>query len=255
MLNFQNITLFTLTVTAVIIVCGITSFCSLYWVFLPVFLWLFLILFFSFSISYNFFINSFSSKQLLNTKKIAITFDDGPHPQYTKSILDLLDKHNAKATFFCIGKQIEKHPELFKEIAKRGHCIGNHTYSHNAFIGFSSKAKWLKEIFKTDSIIKELIGISPKFFRPPFGITTPHLASAIKETKHLVVGWNNRPFDTALKNKNFVLTRIIKHISPGGIILLHDTQLDTFFLLEYLLLYLKENQFEAVTINNLINEN
>ncbi|WP_162495546.1 polysaccharide deacetylase family protein [Confluentibacter flavum] len=198
---------------------------------------------------------SFTSKKLIESKKIAITFDDGPHPELTYTILDILDRYNTKATFFCIGNKVEQHPEILKEIAKRGHCIGNHSYSHSVNISFSSKSKWLEEIHKTDAILKKIIGKAPLYFRPPFGVTTPNLANALKETRHTVIGWNNRSFDTVIKNKNLVLKRIINQISIGDIILFHDTQPNTPYILEHLLLHLKQHKIEAITINDLLNEN
>ena len=102
--------------------------------------------------------------------------------------------------------------------------------------------------------IERLSGKKPQLFRPPFGVTSPNLAKAIKKTKHTVIGWNIRSFDTALKNKDLVLKRIIKHIRPGSIILLHDTQPNTLYILEHLLLHLKQYKYETVTVNNLLDE-
>ncbi len=257
MLNFKTITIVSIvSIAAILALLAYNLYfnTSWLWVFTPILLWLLATIIGSFSMSYNFFLTSFTSKITLKSKKISLTFDDGPHPELTYSILDILDRFNAKATFFCIGKHIETYPKIVKEISVRGHSIGNHSYSHGNFIAFSSKSKWLEEIQKTDAIIKELTNDTPSLFRPPFGVTTPKLAKAIKETEHKVIGWNNRPFDTVLKNKDLVLKRIIKHISPGGIILLHDTQPNTLYILERLLLHLKQHQFEVVTINDLLNE-
>lgn len=254
MLKFKIITTVSIVVILVLLVCNVYFDSSWLWILLPITVWLLVTTIGSFSMSYGYFLTSFTSKDSITSKKIALTFDDGPHPELTYSILDVLDRFNAKATFFCIGKQIEKHPEVLKEIARRGHAIGNHSYSHSNFIDFSSQQKWLEEIRNTDLIIEKITGKPSNLFRPPFGVTTPKLAKAIKETKHNVIGWNNRSFDTILKNKTLVLKRIIKHISPGGIILLHDTQPNTLYILERLLFHLKQHEFEAVTINNLLNE-
>ncbi|WP_033960378.1 polysaccharide deacetylase family protein [Psychroserpens jangbogonensis] len=254
MLNFKTITITTSSATLVIVACCMLFSISWFWISAPITLWLLATIIGSFSMPCNFFLTSFTSNKSLTSNKIAITFDDGPHPEFTYSILDLLDRFHTKATFFCIGKHIKSNPEVLKEISARGHSIGNHSYSHGNFIDFSSVSKWLEEIQKTDAIIKELTNDTPSLFRPPFGVTTPNIAKAIKETEHRVIGWSNRSFDTALKNKDLVLKRIIKHLSPGGIILLHDTQPNTLYILERLLLHLKQHQFEAVTVNELLNE-
>ncbi|TSE05355.1 polysaccharide deacetylase family protein [Aquimarina algiphila] len=254
MMKFRIITTLSIVAILGLLASNLYFGSSWLWILLPITIWLLVTAIGSFIMSYNYFLTSFISSNSIISKKIALTFDDGPHPELTYSILDVLDRFNAKATFFCIGKQIEKYPEVLKEIAKRGHAIGNHSYSHSNFIDFSSQRKWLEEIRKTDSIIKKSIGESSNLFRPPFGVTTPNLAKAIKETKHHVIGWDNRSFDTVLKNKTLVLKRIVKHISPGGIILFHDTQPNTVYVLERLLIHLKQHQFEAVTINNLLDE-
>ncbi len=254
MIKFKIITTVSIVAMLVLLAGNVYFNSPWFWILLPIIAWLLVTSVGSLSMSYNYFLTSITAIDAIPSKKIALTFDDGPHPELTYPILDVLDRFNAKATFFCIGKQIEKHPEVLKEIVTRGHSIGNHSYSHSNFIDFSSQLKWLEEIRNTDSVIEKVIGKPSKLFRPPFGVTTPNLAKALKETKHNVIGWNNRSFDTVLKNRTLVLKRIIKHISPGGIILLHDTQPNTLYILEHLLLYLKQHQFEAVTINNLLNE-
>lgn len=228
---------------------------SLLWILIPICSWLLVVLVGSFSMSHNLFLQALTSNKVDTSHKIALTFDDGPHPEHTLSVLKILERYNAKATFFCIGKHAEQHPEILKAITEKGHDIGNHSYSHGKLIDFYSTSKWLNEINRTDAVIENSTGVRPHLFRPPFGVTTPKLAKALKQSEHLVIGWNNRSFDTALKNKSLVLKRITNRICPGGIVLLHDTQANTLSVLEHLLQHLKQHDYDVVTITELFNDN
>ncbi len=204
--------------------------------------------------SWKLFLKGFTSKTNIQTKKIAITFDDGPNPKYTPIVLQLLKDYEAKASFFCIGRQVEKNPEILKLIYDESHDIGNHSYTHSNTIDFKSTEGWLEELKHTDQAIFKVIGEKPTLFRPPFGVTTPHLAKAIKVTGHQVIGWNIRPFDMAIKYREVILKRILKQVKPGSIVLLHDKHEHIEFVLEQLLQFLKKQNYEMVTINELINE-
>jgi len=199
----------------------------------------------------NYHLKAFSSNRFLDGKKIAITFDDGPNP-YTERVLDVLKANNIQATFFCIGSQIEKYPEIFKRIINENHIVGNHSYSHSNKIGLFSKAEMISEIKRTDAIIFSHSGKKSNYYRPPFGVTNPNIAKALKFTKHKVIGWNIRSLDTKIKSEEKILNRIKKRLSPGSIILLHDTSEKTVRVLEQLLVILSENQYEAVTVETLL---
>jgi len=205
----------------------------------------------SFHIRWNYFLNAFHSNPNVDKNAIAITFDDGPHPIITPQILELLEKYNSKATFFCIGKHIEEHPELFKQIVSDGHTIGNHSYNHANNFGFLSTKKVVAELKKTDDLIYGLINKKNNLFRPPFGVTNPNIAKAIKKTKHHVIGWSVRSLDTKIKDPKKILKRITKNLKKGDVILLHDTQERTVVVLEQLLLFLQEKQLAAITVDKL----
>ena len=118
-------------------------------------------------------------------KKVVLTFDDGP-TEFTPLFLDLLNKYQAKAVFFCIGKQIEQYPEILKRIKEEGHIIGNHTYTHIPKNCFASATTFAEEIRKTDEILQKF-QIETTYFRPPYGITNPHIAKAIKKCGKKVI--------------------------------------------------------------------
>ncbi|MGV8813717.1 MAG: polysaccharide deacetylase family protein [Gelidibacter sp.] len=208
----------------------------------------------SFSMSWNFYLKAFTSKKNIKEKKIAITFDDGPNSKFTLEILKILKRYNAKATFFCIGKNIEKHPEILKVISENGHAIGNHSFSHDVMIDFNSTENWMNEIKQTDNSIQRIIAKKTTLFRPPFGVTTPKLAKALKVTEHDVIGWNIRSYDTIIKNPKHIVKNITKQIQPGSIILLHDKQINVLLVLEHLLQFLQKQDYQSVTINELLNE-
>ncbi len=254
MITFKNISLLTVLM---FIILGISSFffdISFLWYVLIFLVWMVITLIGSFSPGGNYHLNSFTSNPNSSPKKIAISFDDGPNSQFTPEVLKLLSKYNAKATFFCIGQEVEKHPDVLKSIVGEGHIVGNHSYTHNYFINFKSTKGWITELQKTDEIIEKVTQTKPILFRPPFGVTTPHLAQALKATGHRVIAWDIRSFDTVLKNPEVISKRLTYKIKPGSVILLHDNHPNIENILERLLQFLQENGYQMVTINQLLYE-
>lgn len=184
-------------------------------------------------------------------KKIALTFDDGPQPEYTLAVADLLERYGARATFFCIGSQVLEHPETATLLYKRGHQVANHSFSHSKWIDFKSKRGWLQEIRQADEAIQQVTNEKNKLFRPPYGVTTPHLAAAIHETGHQVIGWQVRPFDTTEADPERITSRVLKKVKPGDIVLLHDTHPRIIPALERLLPILIQDGYKMVTVEKL----
>jgi peptidoglycan/xylan/chitin deacetylase (PgdA/CDA1 family) len=197
-------------------------------------------------------VKAFCNNAFETQQNIAITFDDGPSPN-TLLVLDLLKKHEVKATFFCVGKNIEKHPELLTKIIQEGHIVGNHSYTHSPFFDFFRTKRVLQELENTNALIQKISGKKVQFFRPPYGVTNPSIRKALEVTKHLVIGWNIRSMDGLIKNENLIYKRIINRISPGSIILMHDTTLQSVNVLEKVLLFLKENKYKVVSLEQLLN--
>jgi len=224
----------------------------LFLIFIAIIVWLGITAWGSFDIRLNYFIKTHSSNQKINRNVVALTFDDGP-TEITPEILNLLEKYNQKATFFCIGKQIEKHPETAKLIVEQGHVIANHTYSHTNKMGFLSKKEVFNEIASTQNIIQQITGKIPNLFRPPFGVTNPNIARACKENRVEVIGWNVRSLDTVIASKNKILNRILDRFEKGSIILLHDTSTKTLDVLERLLINMEKKQIQSVTVDELLN--
>jgi peptidoglycan-N-acetylglucosamine deacetylase len=151
-------------------------------------------------------------------RKLAVTFDDGPNPTMTPKLLDLLDRHKARATFFVIGKFARQHPELLRETVARGHAVGNHTDSHpNLF--WSSASQTRDELHRCQDAITSALSAPPKFFRPPFGWRNPWLAGAARELQLKVVTWTLLPGDWRAPTDDWLVDRmqsISAHAKSGA---------------------------------------
>ncbi len=214
--------------------------------------WILITIFGSFLIRWNYHLTSLHSNKNCINNEIAISFDDGPNHEYTPKVLALLKKHEAKATFFCIGKNVETHNDLLKNIISEGHVIGNHTYSHSKNFGFFGTKKVLDELQKTNSVVHKLTGKEMRLYRPAFAVTNPNIKKALAINGMQSVGWSVRSLDTTNFSEETVVKRITSNISKGDIILLHDTSAKTVAVLEQLLLFLQEKKLRSVTIDHLL---
>lgn len=153
---------------------------------------------------------------------ILLTFDDGPDPDVTPRVLDVLEKHGHRAIFFVIGSKAEAHPELVREIVRRGHVVGNHTYRHSPWANFLGARRLLADIRRTDAIIEKACGVRPVLFRPPLGVCPHFLSGVVRQSGHAVVGWSVRSLDTRGEDREVVIRRIRRKLRRGAIVLLHD---------------------------------
>jgi peptidoglycan/xylan/chitin deacetylase (PgdA/CDA1 family) len=152
---------------------------------------------------------------------VALTFDDGPDPQTTAKVLDLLARHGAPATFFVTGQKAGLHPGLIRAILERGHTIGNHSYSHDNLIMFKSTGALIQEIQRAQEVFERL-GFRPLAFRPPVGVTNPRLADALASTGLYVVNFSKRAGDRGNRRVVHLSRRILTGLRPDDIIMLHD---------------------------------
>lgn len=159
-----------------------------------------------------------SPEDYSDQKLVALTFDDGPHPVYTERLLDGLKERNVKATFFLIGKSADKYPDLVKRMAEEGHLIGNHTMDH-VQLNHQTYEKALEQIRKSNQVISQITGQTPRYIRPPFGEWSKELEEEVDMTAVL---WDVDPVDWKVKNTETVVKRILKNAGEGDIILLHD---------------------------------
>lgn len=200
----------------------------------------------------NFFVSS--KNRIDENRYIALTFDDGP-VAYTAEILDVLQEQNVKATFFCIGKQVEDNTALLKRIDDEGHIVANHSFSHSTGFDWQSSSKMLEELQDTNKAIYTAIGKTPAFFRPPYGITNPNLSRAIRSSGMLSIGWSVRSFDTVIKDEEKLTARILERMNGGDIILLHDTMSITHKILTNLIVKAREKGFIFVPLDEALHLN
>ena len=153
--------------------------------------------------------------------KIALTFDDGPHPRYTPQILDILDKYGIKATFFSIGVNADNYPDTMEMVIRRGHEIGNHTYTHPHVACLDSEML-KREVEQCESVVFGLTDYKTKLFRPPEGMIEGCVKSVIKELDYKVILWDIDTLDWAHTPPEKIAENVIRNISSGDIILMHD---------------------------------
>ncbi len=187
-------------------------------------------------------------------QEIFLSFDDGPGEK-TKAILDLLKDYNASGNFFCVGKRLAQNTELAKLVVKEGHFIGNHSYSHSNSFPAQSRKVIMEEIKNTNAIIEKLTGKTNSYFRPPYGVSNPNIAGAIRKLNMVCIGWSIRSFDTMDKKGTKALYKITSNLKSGDIVLLHDTSPQIIFILEQLLIFLFENGFKTQRIDLFLKDN
>lgn len=187
-----------------------------------------------------------------NKNKVYLTFDDGPTPEVTEWVLELLSKENIKATFFCIGKNIEKHPEIFKKTIDSGHSIGNHTYNHLQGWKTSSK-KYTENVDLCENEIHKLNIIENNLFRPPYGKIKPTQSRILRKKGFKIIMWDvlSKDYDQSV-SPEICLDNVTKNTSQGSIIVFHDSlkaQKNLEYTLPKAITFLKNKGFKFEMIN------
>lgn len=186
--------------------------------------------------------------QVVEKPKIALTFDDGPNPACTGNLLDGLKERGVKATFFVLGSNVKKYPELVKRISDEGHLIGNHTYNH-VELNKVTDEKARNEIEKTNKAVYKAAGIYPEYIRPPFGECTRKFEDSLDM---ILVRWTIDPLDWKIKNTDEIVKKVVTKVQENDIILLHDcynTSVDAAF---EIIDTLKKEGYEFVTVEELL---
>ncbi|MFB0847180.1 polysaccharide deacetylase family protein [Paenibacillus oleatilyticus] len=153
--------------------------------------------------------------------QVALTFDDAPDTTFTPQVLDVLKKYQVRATFFLVGAQAEKHPEMVKRILREGHVIGNHSYSHKLFTKLSDDL-FQSQVLQTQQTLKRLIGYSPRLLRPPYGEISESQLLWASEHGYRIVNWNVDSLDWKQLGQEKVTSNILTNVKPGSIILQHS---------------------------------
>jgi peptidoglycan/xylan/chitin deacetylase (PgdA/CDA1 family) len=183
--------------------------------------------------------------------KIALSFDDGPNPEITPEVLDKLARYGVKAAFFCIGGKVEEHQALAGRIHREGHILGNHSFYHKNDFPFQKVEAIKEELQNCNRAIARACGFEPLFFRPPFGVTNPRIAKAVKELEMTTIGWSLRTFDTA-KSPEKVIKKLRKKLTGGDLILLHDNHPGVLEILDFLIPYAEQQGLEFVRPDGLL---
>ncbi len=190
--------------------------------------------------------------------RIALTFDDGPSAIYTPDLLEILHKYEVPATFFLVGKHIRANLSLAKEIAKNGHEVANHTFSHPLMVRLSND-EIHHEIAQTDELLRSLNGVAPKFLRPPMGLFSPRILDIIEEAGYKTVVGDVYPRDPHLPGKEKICNRVLSRTENGSIIILHDggnsgkvNRSQTLWAVDKFIPRLRERGFTFVTLSELL---
>ncbi len=154
-------------------------------------------------------------------KYIALTFDDGPSPEYTPQILDILKSHGLKASFFVTGRMAERYPDIIKRMAEEGHDIGNHTYDHFNLVLLNTE-RVRSQIERCEEAIRSITGDKPVLFRPPRCLHTKRIREILKEKGYQIVLWSVSAADWGPINAKVIIFRVCHFVRPGRIILMHD---------------------------------
>ena len=251
MLNFRNTNIFFIALLAILIGMHVQYG-------LPIFAYCLLLIAYSlivfwgcYYVGSNFFIK-IVCKAETDRKEIAISFDDGPVESYTQQILNILNTENVKATFFCIGNRIAGNEAVLKQLQIDGHIIGNHSYSHHFWFDMYAAKKMQEDLKQMDAEMERVTGLKPKLFRPPYGVTNPNLAKAIKNSGYTPVGWSVRSMDTVIKDRNKLLTKINEGITPGAVFLFHDTSKTTLDVLPEFIQEVKKRGYNIIPLDKLL---
>lgn len=198
----------------------------------------------------NFFIPAFHHGSR-SVKQVALSFDDGP-TTYTEAILDVLKEEGVPAAFFCIGQRAEQAPDVVRRWHEEGHLVGNHSYTHSVHFGWKRRRQMVCEINRTNEVIRRIIGVLPKTFRPPFGVTNPELSQAVNLTGMHTIGWSLRSLDTASRDADKLLQKLLNQVKDGDVILLHDSVVHTASILTAFIRACRQKGFTFVRLDKML---
>ena len=252
MLNFRNTNLCALGLMILLLVLRLMGLIPGWPLILLSAVYVVLLIYGSYSIGSGFYFKAACSVQTTR-KEIAISFDDGPDAAFTADILDILRKEQIPAAFFCIGSRVDERPDLCRQMMEDGHLIGNHSYSHHFWFDLFSPQKMLADLREMDRAVKKATGLTPRLFRPPYGVTNPNLKKAVQQGGYIPVGWNIRSYDTVIKDEKKLLQKLTAGIRPGAIVLFHDTSPTTRATLPEFIRRVGHEGYRIVRLDKLLN--
>lgn len=187
---------------------------------------------------------------IMSTKKIALTFDDGPHPTYTPMLLDGLKERGIHATFFLLGQSAQNYPDLVRRMQEEGHLIGNHTFYHTDLKN-ADAVTLNREVVKTNEVIEKITGETPQYIRPPFGSHDDNLEEM---TGMLVVLWTVDPLDWCCEDAASIVRRVEENAQDNAIILMHDSYKSSVMAALTVVDELQKQGYEFVTVDEILFE-
>lgn len=197
-------------------------------------------------------------RAITDKPRIALTFDDGPQAVYTPKLLKVLNRHKVRATFFLIGKHVEKNYTLAQEICLYGHEIANHTFTHPLMFRLTD-AEMVTEIARTHQLLRDLNGVRPKFLRPPMGLFSRRVLNVVEQSGYKTVVGDVYPRDSHMPGKDKIVDRVLSRVLKGSIIILHDggnsnhiDRSQTIGAVDRIIPELRERGFEFVTLSELL---
>jgi peptidoglycan-N-acetylglucosamine deacetylase len=251
MLNFRNTNIFFIALLAILIGVHVKYGLPVYAYCLLLIAYSLIVFWGCYFVGSNFFIKIICKGET-DKKEIAISFDDGPAENYTAQILEILKTEEVKATFFCIGNRIAGNEVVLKQIHTDGHIIGNHSYSHHFWFDMYPAKKMQDDLQQVDAEMQRVTGLKPKLFRPPYGVTNPNLAKAIKNGGYTPVGWSVRSMDTVINDGKKLLDKISAGINPGAVFLFHDTSKTTLDILPQFIKEVKNKGYNIIPLDKLL---
>ena len=251
MLNFRNTNIFFIALLAVLVGIYLQYGLPIYVLCLLPIAYSLIAFWGCYYVGSNFFIK-IVCKANTDKKEIAISFDDGPAENYTQQILNILNNEKVKATFFCIGNRIAGNEAILKQVQADGHIIGNHSYSHHFWFDMYSVKKMQDDLKQMNTEMERVTALKPKLFRPPYGVTNPNLAKAIKSGGYIPVGWSVRSMDTVIKDGKKLLEKINEGIKPGAVFLFHDTSKSTLDVLPEFIQEVKKRGYNIIPLDKLL---
>ncbi len=193
-------------------------------------------------------------------RRVALTFDDGPDPNWTPKIADVLDAAGARATFFCIGEHVEAHPDIARRLLGGGHELGNHSFAHARTLNFRLAPAMEREVLRGETALRAVTGGSARpLYRPPVGLRNPSLARVAARLELRVVTWSLHSRDTFATDAAALAARVLARVRPGDIVLFHDgsdrpgaDRRVTLAALPAILAGLRARDLDAVTVSALL---
>jgi peptidoglycan/xylan/chitin deacetylase (PgdA/CDA1 family) len=252
MLNYRNtVILFLIVLTGFILADVFLPVPGVWYVGMGI-VWLILLTAGSIFIRMGFYIKSYNAGD--NKQRIvAFSFDDGPDAGNTPIILDLLKQQGIQAAFFVVGNKLENNAEIIRRIDQEGHIMGGHSFSHHFFFDLLPAKRMKIELEQTEETVMKITGKRMKLFRPPYGVTNPALARAIRKLNYHVIGWSLKSRDTVVADSQALLARLQKKVKNGDLILFHDTKPILSGVLPSFIHFLRSEKYQIVRPDQLLN--